>query len=238
MPVKIALRLEGIDLREADWYLRIPDELAEVGFQAKGPISYAVVYGDGAGAAQEAADWAKRVMKLMPGVRVVGVYDELLGTSQIAARCAVAPEAVRLWASGRRRSRIRPFPTPREVIQQGASKKLAPLFAWSEVLEWVREVLGQDPEEGVCYLSVAQQADLNAELLSLEPVASNPHRPGPSWHVMTLPAAHAESGTTSSGPSLSSPERVVSLLLGRIQDALRDPMSTDVDVRRRQALRR
>jgi hypothetical protein len=44
--VKIALRLSGLDLREVESMLRIPDELSELELQARGPISYAVLYSD------------------------------------------------------------------------------------------------------------------------------------------------------------------------------------------------
>jgi hypothetical protein len=36
------------------------------------------------------------------------------------------------------------------------------LYAWREVLSWIREILCTDPEEGSEYLSDMQLADLNA----------------------------------------------------------------------------
>lgn len=167
MPVKVALRLSGLDMRDVAALERIPAELAELSFRAKGPVSYVLLHLDRP-AAHEVAEWARKINKLIPGARVTGVYEELLGMAEIASRCGVAPEAVRLWAAGKRRASVKPFPQAREVIKQGASGKLAPLFAWSEVLAWVREVLHVDPEDGVAYLSAVQVADLNSELAHLD----------------------------------------------------------------------
>lgn len=74
MAVKIALRLAGIDLRDATEYERIPEELAELSFQANGDISVAVLYAETSAptAAAEAADWARLIGKLIPGAQVVG----------------------------------------------------------------------------------------------------------------------------------------------------------------------
>jgi hypothetical protein len=38
------------------------------------------------------------------------------------------------------------------------------LYAWREVVSWIREVLGADPDEGIDYLSDTEYARLNAEL--------------------------------------------------------------------------
>jgi hypothetical protein len=209
--VKIALRLSGLDLRAVESMLRIPDELAELGFQARGPISYAVLYAECDSPAHEAADWAREISKQMPGVRVAGVYDGLLGMAQIAVRCTVAPEAVRLWAAGKRRSAVRPFPAPREVIEQGRSGKLAPLFTWPEVLTWVRDVLGTDPDEGVTYLSPRQVADLNAELAHLD----NSVDGWVGWHSMERAAAHVTArvsrSVTSTATAVASSAHVMKL---------------------------
>jgi hypothetical protein len=163
--VKIAMRLRGLDLRDVEAYERIPAELAELSFQANGAVSIAVLYTDSPAPTAEAADWARRIRTLMPGVEVVRVHEELVSVSDVAARCGVAAEAVRLWAAGRRRSTaLRPFPLPRDVIGLGTGGKSMNVYAWAEVVEWVRDVIGVDPDSGVRYLDDRQMARLNAEL--------------------------------------------------------------------------
>jgi hypothetical protein len=172
MPVKIALRLRGIDLRSTDEYLRIPSELTDLQFEATGPISCALLATDDADPVWVATQAARRIVKHLSGVVVTGVYDELVPKSDIAARCGLGPEAVRLWTTGQRRRRLRPFPAPQQVISFGSAGKTMNLYAWREVVLWVREVIGFDPDEGVDFLTDAQQADLNAQLHAVGDFAS------------------------------------------------------------------
>ena len=69
MTVKIPLRLQGIDLRDTEAYGRVPSELEELFWMANGAVSLAVVLSDSREvvAAADAADWARRIAKQMPG---------------------------------------------------------------------------------------------------------------------------------------------------------------------------
>jgi hypothetical protein len=169
MTVKIPLRLQGIDLRKSDAYDRVDPELSELFWMSNGGVSLAVVFGDDGRpqAIADAADYARRIAKLMPGVFVGAVHDELVSLADIAARTGVAHEAVRLWASGKRRTSLRPFPAPWQVVGSGPSSRTMALYAWREVVSWVREVLGTDPDEGIEYLDDHAIADLNSELAAI-----------------------------------------------------------------------
>lgn len=168
MSVKIALRLRGIDLRDVEAYERIPPELTALSFRANGAVSVAVLYTDSPAPAAEASSWASAIGTLMPGVQVVRTHEELVSVSDIAARCGVAAEAVRLWAAGRRRAAaLRPFPAPRDVIGLGGGGRTMNVYAWAEVVEWVREVIQVDPDQDVHYLDDQQNAELNAELADI-----------------------------------------------------------------------
>lgn len=162
MFTKIALRLSGIDLRDPEAYNQIPEDLSYLGFEANGGVSSAVLATEDARPLGAALDAARCVVKHVPGVHVVEVYDEMVSTADIAVRCEVGAEAVRLWVNGRRRSAQRPFPTPRQVVGHGA--KPMSLWAWRDVLAWTREVVGIDADEDVSYLDDIQIAELNAEL--------------------------------------------------------------------------
>ena len=189
--VKIALRLAGLDLRDTQAYERIPDDLAELSFEANGGVSLAVVYTDGPSPVAEAADWARHIVKLVPGTSVAEAFDELVSISDIAARCEVAAEAVRLWAAGKRRTSIRVFPAPRQVVGAGSGGKSMSLYAWRDVLSWVREVIRIDPDEGIAYLDDAQYADLNAELIGLAELSS----PESEWRPIPVETTHVTTTT-------------------------------------------
>jgi len=161
MYVKIALRLHGFDLRVDG--AAVPEDLDEVFLTSHGAITLAVVYTHDADPLGTAEDAARRIAKCLPGARAVEVHDELVTTADIAHRCAVAAEAVRLWASGKRRHQVRPFPAPRQVIGTSGGKSMN-LYAWREVLSWVREVIGLDPDEDVTYPTDEQILELNQHL--------------------------------------------------------------------------
>lgn len=180
MTIKIPLRLRGMDLRDVEACNRIVPELVELSWEANGGLSLAVVYSDEPpeAAAKTAADWARRIADLMPGVAVADVHDELVSTSDIAARAGFAAEAVRLWATGQRRASLTPFPTPRQLVGGGSGSKAMSLYAWRDVVSWIREVIGIDPDEGIDYLTDAQLADLNAELAAFSAA--------PGWNRMRV----------------------------------------------------
>lgn len=186
MTIKIALRLHDLDLRESEAYEGIHPDLTELSWEANGGVSFAVLYSDQptAVAMCEAGDWARRIAKLMPGECVQEVYDELVSVSDIATRVGVAAEAVRLWAVGKRRVTARPFPRSRQVVGSGTGGKAMNLYAWREVVAWVRDVIGIDPDEGIDYLTDGQIANLNAELTDIVPATA--------WHSIQTHGLEAE----------------------------------------------
>lgn len=229
--VKVALRLEGLDLRHLEAYERIPEDLAELSFQSHGGVSLAVVYTDEPSPAHEAAEWARRIFKLIPGVYVAETFDELVSTADIAARCEVAPEAVRLWAAGKRRSSVRAFPAPRQVVGSGSGGKTMSLYAWREVLSWVRDVISIDPDEGITYLDSAQFADLNAELAGLAEPAAAPELP---WRPMQVQTPHV---TTATGQAIVLGSGAVGGRYTRFHDVLEDVCGPAADSSQRLATR-
>jgi hypothetical protein len=194
MTVKIPLRLRGFDLRvDAEWE-RIHPDLTELLWTAAGGVSRAVVYNEEppSVAMDQAIRWAWLIADLMPGVEVAGVDDELVSISDIARRAAVGAEAVRLWTTGKRRAGIRPFPAPRQVAGGGAGGKSMALYSWREVVSWIRDVIGIDPDEGIDYLTDAQLASLNLELTAIA-AAPDSHHFQMEWdrHISDLPLATA-----------------------------------------------
>ena len=181
MTVKIPLRFQGIDLRDPEAYDRIDEELALLFWTSNGAVSLAIVFSDDPAsvAITDAGDWSRRIANLMPGVSVAEVHDELVSIADIAARAGVAHEAVRLWTIGKRRASLRPFPTPRQVVGAGSGGKTMNLYAWRDVLSWIREVLDSDPDEGITYLTDHEYAMLNAHLAAIRSETNE-------WHPIAV----------------------------------------------------
>jgi hypothetical protein len=167
MTIKISLRLSGLDLRDDTAYKRIPPQLQELGWEASGDVTVAIVYTDETAppAVRTAARWAELIKKLMPGVTVTGVYDELVSSSDIAHRAGVTTEAVRLWATGKRRTALIAFPPAVDHVG-GDGGRTTSVYAWRKIVPWVRQVLGTDLDEGIEYLTDARMAELNAVITS------------------------------------------------------------------------
>lgn len=170
MVVKVPLRLRGIDLREVGAYNRIagPD-FTELFWMSNGGVSLAIFFAnDPDSAVSDAEGWARSIAARLSGITVAEVHDELVSVSDIAARASVVPESVRLWASNKRRNAGSwPFPSPRQVVGTASGGKPMSLYAWREVLSWVRGAIGTDPDEGTDYLSDAQYASLNAAIATI-----------------------------------------------------------------------
>ncbi|GCD91206.1 hypothetical protein [Nocardioides sp. LS1] len=161
MLVRFVLLLRGIDLRDADARAAIPEELDDLDFEACEEISSVVIYCEDHLAPIEAVRVARRIERYLPGVEVVEVHDELVALGDIAVRTGMKHEAVRLWAAGKRRAGGTPFPGPRQIVaaERGRSMKL---YAWREVVSWIRQIIKVDPEHGVCFLSDVQIHEINA----------------------------------------------------------------------------
>ena len=167
MTIKIPLQVEGVDLSSDTVLANMDPDLDELDWVTHGPITVAIVYSEESSpraALAEAHDWVLRIHKLQPGAAVTRVFDELVGWSEIAARCTVTPEAVRTWAKGLRRGQAHPFPVARQAVPLGAGKRSLYLYAWREVLTWVRDVIELDPDEDMTYLDDGHLAELDASI--------------------------------------------------------------------------
>jgi hypothetical protein len=180
MTLKIALRLRGVDLRDAEAFGLIGSGLRGPSWEAREGMILAILYSEDRppAAMREAVSWAGRIEKLIPGARVVEAHDELASAPEIAERSRMLSETAQAWVAGRGRAYSRPFPAPRHVVGGGLGGRVLSLYAWRDVVAWLREVIGIDPEEGIEYLTDAQHAALNAEL------AAGSADPG--WHPINV----------------------------------------------------
>lgn len=99
----------------------------------------------------------------VPEVHVERIDEDLVNTSEIAARLDVSRETPRLWAS-RDHTQVPPFPGHHTIV--GSPGKPQRLWRWVEVFEWVR-ARGQ---AGTSHLGTPLDASLvtlfNAQLLA------------------------------------------------------------------------
>jgi len=161
METKIVFQVRGVDLSDdvtVDLLARYLDELV---WDALGKEVTATLFTDAADPVAASLEAVKKIEATLPGASVPRLDDELVALSDIAAQARVSHEAVRLWANGRRRADS-PFPAPRGHVTQG--KTIMKVWAWSEVIEWLRSEFCVDPEPGVLFLTPAEAAAINLAL--------------------------------------------------------------------------
>lgn len=162
---KIVLQVRGIDLDDLETLEAIGQHLADLGWESAGGVVTAMLYTESSNPHDAALDAASSIEKVVPGSTVLRVDDRLVSTSDIADQLGITREAVRLWSAGQRRTTMLPFPAPRAVVSQG--RTMMKLWAWAEVVEWLRTEYQLDPEPGISYLSASDTARLNADLAQI-----------------------------------------------------------------------
>jgi len=115
---------------------------------------------------------ARMIAGALPGITVTGVDEDRRDRRRIAAAARVSAQTVAEWIQGRGDAEQAPFPQPRYVPPgRGAADGF---YSWPEVVTWLRETVGIDPEPGIRYLTAEQAADLNSRLAAVPAVAVQP----------------------------------------------------------------
>ncbi|WP_394426195.1 hypothetical protein [Streptomyces sp. SGAir0957] len=136
--------------------------LGDLGWQEAGGLTTATVYSTGSDPVADAVAAANHIRRVLPHTIVERVDEQFVTLADIAARAGLTHEAVRLWATGKRRTGREPFPAARTQVGQGRST--SKIWAWPEVLIWLKEQYCLDLEPGVTYLDARHVARLNAAL--------------------------------------------------------------------------
>jgi hypothetical protein len=159
---KIVLNVRNVDLNDDETLATLAEHLDDLGWESiEGKVT-ATLYTDSADAVGAALDVAHSIEKHLPKAAVVRVDEQLVAVSDIADRVGMTSEGVRLWTAGKRRNVGPAFPPPRGQVSQG--RTVMKVWAWADVLCWLRAQYQLDPEEGVRYPSDREVAELNAAL--------------------------------------------------------------------------
>lgn len=162
METKIVLSVQNVDLGDDKTLATLAEHLDDLGWESVDGQVTATVYTDEPDAVGAALDVVHEIEKHLPDATVMRVDEQLVAISDIADRVALSSEGVRLWTTGKRRRTGPPFPHPRGQVSQG--RTLMKVWAWADVMSWLRSQYKLDPEPGVRYLSDQEIANLNASL--------------------------------------------------------------------------
>ncbi|WP_435246848.1 hypothetical protein [Streptomyces sp. NRRL F-5630] len=162
MKTRIPLVVRNIDLDDDETIEQLALSLSDLGWQEAGGQTIATVYTTSADPVADAMAAASHICRVLPRVTVERVDEQFVSLADIAARAGLSHEAVRLWATGKRRTAREPFPPARTQVGQGRST--SKIWVWPEVLTWLKEQYCLDLEPGNAYLNARQVARLNAAL--------------------------------------------------------------------------
>lgn len=171
METSIVLNVEGIKLDDIEVLVAISERFDDLAWFSHDGHVTATVFTDADNPVAHAAHLATRIAEHVPGARVTSADEQLVSIGDVADRAKVTPEAIRLWAAGKRRAKT-PFPRPRGLISQGRTQMK--VWAWGEVHAWLRAEYKIPVEPGLTYLDARELAKLNAILagVMVEPVKS------------------------------------------------------------------
>jgi hypothetical protein len=159
---KIVLAVRGVDLRDDKTVSILNDQFPEVGWLAVGELVQAVIYTESSFPVGVAVALAQLIRAILPDAEVPRADEELVTIGNIADAVGVTHETVRLWVAGQRRATGQPFPAPRASINAG--RAAMNVWAWADVVQWLRVACGLDPEPEVMFLSDREVAELNLQL--------------------------------------------------------------------------
>lgn len=162
MSIKVVLSVQGVDLNDDQTLVTLAEHLDDLGWGSVDGQVTATVYIDDADTVAAVIQSADAIRTCFPNAAVTRVDDQLVAISDIADRLQVSREAVRLWVTGQRRKVDPPFPASRGTVSHGRNPMK--VWAWPDVLDWLRAQYHLDPEPGVHYAPGRDIAEINVAL--------------------------------------------------------------------------
>lgn len=165
MQHKVVLCVEGIDLDDDETLDIIGLHLNDLVWSSVGNDVRVAVLTSSADPVAAVVTVARDIECRLVGARVTRVDEQFVTTREIADAVGLTREAVRLWVRGHRRSES-PFPRPRAHLAVSSSGNTTKVWAWADVVSWMRESYDVDPEPGILYLGDRDVAALNMQFAS------------------------------------------------------------------------
>ncbi|MFD4175149.1 hypothetical protein [Streptomyces anulatus] len=162
METVIPLVVRNISLNDDETANQLALHLSDLGWGANAGQVVASVYTADADPVAAAAAAAVAIKRALPQARVERVDEQFVSLADIAARTGLSHEAIRLWATGKRRASGQPFPDARAHVGQG--RATSKIWTWPQVRDWLKAQYCLDLDPDVAYLSPQQVMSLNALL--------------------------------------------------------------------------
>lgn len=149
MTVDVELRVTGVDLDDERTAETIGRLFPDTTWEENSGLITVTVFAEDDGLVESVVELSRRLDAAIPGLKIRGVFRDLVSVSAIAHRIGLSREGVRKWTMEA------DFPAPASVLDPGSMK----VWPWSEVIDWVRESRGVDLEDRVPSTRQATQID-------------------------------------------------------------------------------
>ncbi|MFC8230660.1 hypothetical protein [Streptomyces sp. NPDC057287] len=158
----VPLVIRNISLDDDETVEKLALSLSDLGWRQVAGQVLASVYTTQPDPVASVVAAAHHIKRELPHAVVERVDEQFVSLADIAARAGLSHEAVRLWATGKRRTTGKPFPAARSTVGQGQTT--TKIWVWPEVMAWLKAQYCLDLEPGTAHLDAQQVARVNAAL--------------------------------------------------------------------------
>lgn len=149
MTVDVELRVTGVDLDNETTGEILGKDFPDTAWEENSGLVTVTVFAEQDELVESVVGQAHQLEAALPGLKVLGVFRDLVPITAIAHRVGLSREGIRKWTMES------DFPTPASVLDPGSVK----VWPWSEVIDWVRDSRGVDLEDRVPSTQEATQID-------------------------------------------------------------------------------
>ncbi|MCI1748858.1 MAG: hypothetical protein LKI24_12700 [Acidipropionibacterium sp.] len=149
MIVDVELRVTGVDLDDEKTGEILGKNFPNTLWEENSGLITVTVFAEQDNLVASVIEQSRQLEAALPGLRILGVYRDLVSVTAIAHRIGLSREGVRKWTTET------DFPAPASVLDPGSMK----VWPWSEVIDWVKDARDVDLEDRVPSTREATQID-------------------------------------------------------------------------------
>lgn len=145
----VPLRVTGIDLDSVETGAVLAERFPDVVWEELNDLVVMTLILPSHEMMDRAVEVCRQMEAAIPGFSVNAVYRDLVNATDIALRMGLSRETVRKWSTRE------DFPQPYDVVGGDSMK----VWAWTQVVSWLRDVRGIDVDEALPSLAEMTQLE-------------------------------------------------------------------------------
>lgn len=147
--IEIALRVVGVDLEDERTNQIILEKFPDTVWDVIDGLVTVTLFLESDEVVAEVVKFTRSLESEISGVKIIGVYRDLVGISDVAMRAGVSREGARKW------SQTADFPTPFDYVGSGSMK----VWTWTEIVGWLKSARGLDVGQDLASVQLMTQIE-------------------------------------------------------------------------------